>query len=56
MSDTDKLACPQCGGTMMVVRARQDQARSEYEKQKLECVKCGEVATRTVDATGRPIR
>ncbi len=56
MSDIDKLACPQCGGAMVVVRASQDQARPEHEKQKLECVECGEVATRTVDAAGRPIR
>jgi hypothetical protein len=56
MSDTDKLACSKCGGTMVIVRARQDQARPEYEKQKLECVECGEIATRTVDAAGRPIR
>jgi len=56
MSDKNKLVCPECGGAMAVVRVSQDQTRPEYEKQKLECVACGDVAFRTVDATGRPVR
>lgn len=41
---------------MVVVHSRQDQARPDYERQKLECVECGEIAIRTVDSGGRPLR
>ncbi len=50
------LICPECGGTMVIVRSSPHPARPDHKKQKLACAECGQAASRTVEPGGRPVR
>lgn len=54
--DTLRIKCPKCDGEMLVARRTISQARPEYEAITYKCSDCDSTLTRTVDASGRPIR